>query len=340
MLEFDINEMREKYIYFANDWFKKIYEKYNSIGEDIKLKLEHGLTMSSAVANATKASGFFNDTYIDSAAVDGLLHDIGRFEQYYIAATLKDDIAVHSTSFPDHGKFGEYILKKNNYKLLREFLGENELYDDILTNIVGNHTTNTNPNYDIDITELTDVFQEYNLKAVLYSLNEELINKLIAIKLKILKEQDSLEILHQVRDGLFKPLLSSETKDYINDEAWNLFLNQEYINMASLREKGLWSCNIGLLVRYSLLYNNINFVGTLKEIIDDNLIGRVYQNQIKCVKDSNGEASTLLDPKFILARDYIELAVENLILTSPDGKIVTPESRREAKIRTLNEFNR
>ena len=55
--------------------------KISNPREDIKIKVRHGLVMSDQVANATIKSGLFNQSYVASASIDGLLHDIGRFEQ-------------------------------------------------------------------------------------------------------------------------------------------------------------------------------------------------------------------------------------------------------------------
>lgn len=341
MIKFDIDEMKNKYIDFSNSWFKKIEEKGMTLGDDIKLKLEHGLAMSDTVANTTNKSGFFNESYISSGAVDGLLHDVGRFPQYYLSGTLKDDVSKEFTGFEDHGKYGAHILIEDNNKLLRHFLGDNKEYDKVITEVVKEHTTITNQDYIYDIKDLTNLFQNYDILEVIN--NEELVNKLIALKLLVLREEDSLEILHKIRDGLWKPMISSEKDKLINDTAWDIFINQGYINMAELKAKGLWSCNVGFLLRYSLLFHNINFVGTLKNILDDDIITKIYNNQKNNTKDDQGNIitdSSLIDPKLKSAMEYTKLAIENLILTSPDGKIITSDSKEQAKIKTLNEYSK
>ena len=47
----------------------------------------------------------------------------------------------------------------------------------------------------------------------------------------------------------------------------------------------------------------------------------------------------LLDPRFKQGYDYTKLAIQSLIETSPDGIIITDESREEAKELTKNRFN-
>lgn len=333
-----INEMKEKYRLYANEWFKKMDAKGINIGTDIRLKVNHGITMSDAVMNTTINSGFFNQSYALSGAVDGLLHDVGRFPQYYLSGTLKDAESEVLTGYKDHGKYGAYYLAKDNNQLLRYFIGNNEEYDHIIKEVVGEHTTITNPNYIRDIKELTDLFQNYDINEILNSSDEDIKNKLIALKLLVLREEDSLEILHKVSDQLWRPAISSEEKDYIKDIPWNKFINFDYINMAELKKQGLWSCNVGFLLRYSLLFHNINFVGTLKSIKENDTLKRIYINQKNNVTNDNDEYITddaLIDPRLYEAYKFTELAINNLIETSVDGKVITSESREEAKEKTL-----
>ena len=334
----DVNKMKEEYISYVNEWFKKIEEKGITLGDDIKLKLNHGISMCDYVANTTSNSGFFNESYKVSGAVDDLLHDVGRFPQYYVSGTLKDDVSKELTGYLDHGRYGEYYLTKDNKQLLRRFIGENKEYDKVITEVVKEHTTILNPNYKLEIKDLTNIFQNYDINEVLSS-KEEIINKLIALKLLILREEDSLEILHKVKDGLWKPMIYSTKDKYINDEVWNIFINQGYINMAELKEKGLWSANVGFLLRYSLIFNNVNFTGTLKTLIEDNVIDTIFINQKNNSKDELGNIDLdNVDPRLEEAKNYMNLALKNLIEYSNDSKIITKEIKEEAKIKTLKQF--
>lgn len=66
---------------------------------------------------------------IELAELIGLLHDIGRFEQYKIVDKDKKE------KF-DHGKAGVEVLKKDNY--IRKYIEENT-YDDIIYTAVYEH---------------------------------------------------------------------------------------------------------------------------------------------------------------------------------------------------------
>lgn len=339
MVKFDdINSMKNKYVLYANKWFDKIQKKGMTLGDDIKIKLEHGLAMSDSVANTTLNSGFLNESYVQSGAVDGLLHDVGRFPQYFKSGTLKDLESMPKTGHMDHGRYGAYYLGKSNKELLRYFIGENTDYDKIILEIVKEHTTILNPNYKKQLQDLTNIFQNYDINEVVNA-NEDMINKLIALKLLILREEDSLEILHKIKDELWRPMISSEKEQYINDYAWNIFVNQGYLNMNELKEKGLWSPNVGFLLRYSLIFNNVNFVGTLKTLMEQDVVNQIFEKQKNNSKDKDGNIDTEnLDARLALARDYMNIAIKNMIDYSPDGKILTKESKEEAKAKTLKIF--
>lgn len=331
----DLEILKVKYKLYASDMLNSIaFVKDDSeIGDDIKLKIQHGLSMCDLVRTATINSGFFNSTYEQSAAVEGLLHDIGRFEQYLVSGTLSDEKSKKYTKYDDHGQYGKHILSRKNNELLRYFLPIKTKYDYILKEVIGQHTTISNPNYIFPIKELENLFMDYELIEVLNSNDEQIKNKLIALKLLILKEEDSMEILHKVRDGLWKPAIGAEEKYHIKDEVWKLFLNMENLNMQDLKQKGLWSCNSGFLLRYSLIYNNINFVGTLKALLQDGTIDKVYQNQINNVTNDQNEVVTdekFIDPRLKEAYEYMQEVVKELINTSPDGRIITNESRQVA----------
>lgn len=337
----NIDRVKEKFSLYVDFNLKRIAEKGLELTDSIEIKKPHSFAMCDAVASTTAKSGLFNESYVDSAAIDGLLHDVGRFKQFLLSGTLSDASSKPYIGFNDHGQYGAHLLENNNYALLRYFIGNIDEYYKVITEVVREHTNITNDNYKVDIQDLVDIFPNYDIEEVLRSNNEDLINKLIALKLLIVREEDSLEIFHKIRDGLWKPTISSEKDKFIHPDIWNLFLNQEYINMNELKEKGIWTCNAGFLLRYGLLLRNINFVGTLKTLLEDDIINKTYRMQTNNVTDDKGNLvidETLKDPLLVQARDYINLAIRNLIETSQDGKIITSESRSYAKQKTLKEF--
>ena len=184
-----MEELKLKYLEYCRKYMQLIALKYPNATEDIKLKENHGLSMETGVRDLTIKSRMLNESYATSASIEGLLHDIGRFPQYLLSGTLKDTDSKKYTGFEDHGEYGRYMLLKNGKELLRYFLPEETPYDKVLVDVVGEHTKLRNPNYMYDIRELENIFANYSLDEILKSGNTELLNKLISLKIKLLKEK-------------------------------------------------------------------------------------------------------------------------------------------------------
>lgn len=330
----------EQKLFLINQQYGRYLSENNSLNHQynaVQTKTQHGLSMMDGVEKATVLSNMFNETYQLSAAIEGCLHDIGRFEQFVVSGTLIDRDSEPFTGVIDHGIYGKILLLKNNKELLRYFLEQSSPYDHILTEIIGEHTKVTNPEYMLSITQLANIFNNYSFEEVINSNCEDIINKLIALKLKVLREIDSLEILQNVISGIWKPLIGYENIYHANREIFEKFKNFEKIDMKSWKEAGKWTPNSGFLLRYGLLTYNVNFVGTLKQFIEQDGFTKIFDQTKANVTNDNGEYMILNDPLLFEAQEYIKIAVKNLIETS-DGVLITPESREEAKQLTLKMY--
>ena len=92
----------------CKDEFLKYTEKYNLSNEKLKRKQLHSLRVmkkSRIIAQSLKLS----EEEIQIATLIGLLHDIGRFEQYTKYNTFSDHNSI------DHAELGIRILQENNY---------------------------------------------------------------------------------------------------------------------------------------------------------------------------------------------------------------------------------
>lgn len=333
-----IDTLQGKYKLYGVEMLNRI-NRIHTAGEDIILKVHHGISMSGTVRDLTENSKFFNASYFESSAVDGLLHDIGRFEQYLLSGTLKDYDSKTITGYEDHGQYGKHVLLRNNGELLQYFIPDSRAYDRIITEVVGEHTTISNPNYYIPLNVLEDIFTSYGLDEILRSQKEDIFNKLVALKLLIVREADSLELLQNIKDGLWSPRISGEEYNYIHSDIWKQFTNFERIDMAKLKSQGIWTCNAGFLLRYSLLFRNMNFVGTLQTIMDDHIVDEVFNRQTSNITNDAGQVVSDVDPKIKEAYEFTKLALANLIETSEDGKILTMESKEKAKQKTKKMFD-
>ena len=322
---------QKQYIRYAEAKFHLIKQKYGNIAQDISLKLPHGIAMMNATERISRRSGLFNDTYYLSSALDGCFHDIGRFEQYYQMGSLNDALLEKKSGIKDHGNLGKKILLANDCSFLKEIVPEGKEYWNVFYEVIGEHTTVRNHNYQYPISSLTHSFQDFSLEEVLKSRRKEKINQLIALKIAILQEADSLEIFSNIMNGRWTPFLSSNPKNFVADDVWNDFMNFHLIDMKKYKDKGSWTANSGFLLRYSLLVRKTNFVATLKDFQEENGFQRIWQKTVSTIKDGQNQPSSRIDSKLIEAQKYIQLAVHNLILTSPDGFLITKDSREEAK---------
>ncbi len=76
------------------------------------------------------------ESNIQLAELIGLLHDIGRFEQYKIFNKNTENKVLDDTQKFDHGKAGVEVLKKDGY--IRRYI-EESTYDDIIFTAIYEH---------------------------------------------------------------------------------------------------------------------------------------------------------------------------------------------------------
>lgn len=107
--------------------FIKYAEKYDMSVFEIQNKQKHSLRVMEISNKIAKALNLSEDD-IELATLIGLLHDIGRFEQFTQYHTFKDAFSF------DHGNYGEQILQKD----MRNYIDSDE-YDDIIKIAVRNH---------------------------------------------------------------------------------------------------------------------------------------------------------------------------------------------------------
>lgn len=330
------DEFREKYIAYANQQFRLIKERQGKLGDDIHLKLQHGLSMMVSNEEITKKSGLFNETYYLSSALEGCGHDIGRFAQYYASGTLKDADSKKFTGCKDHGNLGRKVLKADNKELLRFFLPTPSYYDKIFLEVIGEHTKIRNPQYFYSIADLGNIFQNLSLEEVVYSKDVNLKSKLIALKTKLLQEVDSIELLQNIINQSYTPKISNRKENFATKEVWDDFIHFRYIDIAYHKLRNTWTSNCGFLLRYGLLTHQMNLVGTLKQFQESNSFQKLWERTENSVVDD----VTLDDPLLKEAQSFIQLAVCNLIACSFDGLLITPDSRLKAKEKTLREWGR
>lgn len=113
----------------AKKEFLEYTNKYDITNISIERKIGHSIRVMEISAKIAENLDLTQEQ-IELAALIGLLHDIGRFEQMKRYNTFKDLKSI------DHGDLGVEILKKDNY--IRSFIKE-EIYDEIILKAIKNH---------------------------------------------------------------------------------------------------------------------------------------------------------------------------------------------------------
>lgn len=177
--------------------FTNYTNNYLEYGEMIELKINHTLRVVDLCERIAKSLNL-NDEEIYISKVIGLLHDIGRFEQWKQYNTFRDKDSV------DHADFGVEILKKDNF--IRKFIKEDK-YDDIILKSILYHNKYSVP-------------EDFDEKESLFA--------------KLIRDADKIDILYMRSTQELKIDID---ENIINDDIYNTLINKETINIKSIKTK-------------------------------------------------------------------------------------------------------
>lgn len=111
------------------DMFYKYVSNYEMDNDKIKLKYDHSIRVMELSSEYAKKLGWNNED-IFIAKIIGLLHDLGRFEQFKVYGTFDDVVSI------DHANYSvEQLFDKGEIK---KFVATRE-YDDIIRLAIKNH---------------------------------------------------------------------------------------------------------------------------------------------------------------------------------------------------------
>lgn len=113
----------------AIEEFKKYTNNYLDYGDMIELKINHTLRVVDICENIAKSINL-SEEEIEISKIIGLLHDIGRFEQWKTYKTFSDIKSI------DHADYGVKLLEKDNY--LEKYL-KNDKYKEIVLKSIKYH---------------------------------------------------------------------------------------------------------------------------------------------------------------------------------------------------------
>lgn len=170
----------------AENEFLKYTNKFDLKNPNIERKVHHSIRVSRISEEIAKGLNL-SDEEIVLAMLIGILHDIGRFEQFTVYKTYNDLKSI------DHGSLGVNILTENNY--IRKYILDNE-YDNIILNAIKNHN-------------------QLKIEASL-SKKEELFAKII-------RDADKIDIIYEATEIFWKDEVSDVEKQKISDEVFKEF---------------------------------------------------------------------------------------------------------------------
>lgn len=177
--------------------FIKYTENYKTYGEKITLKIRHSMRVKDICIEIAKSLNL-NDEDIELAGLCGLLHDIGRFEQWKKFQKYEDKSTI------DHGNYGYRVLKKDNY--IRNF--------------------NKNPRNDSIILKAVKYHNKYQI-AKNMTKREKLFTN-------ITRDADKLDLLYLYKINVFH--VDSENKAF-NDKVYQNILDKKLVSKDLVESK-------------------------------------------------------------------------------------------------------
>lgn len=221
----------------SKDEFMKYTNNYDIENENIDRKIYHSLRVMEISKKIATNMGLENEK-IELATLIGLLHDIGRFEQFKIYQTYSDLESI------DHGDLGADILKQNNF--IRNFIKESK-YDEIILKSVQNHNK--------------------------YKIADDL-NKEEKLFCKIVRDADKIDILYEAIEIFWKNGREEIQNDLISDKVYNEFLNKKLIK----KNKNMKKNGIDKLVLMLAFVFDINFHESLEILKKEDYLNKILNN--------------------------------------------------------------
>ena len=181
----------------AIEEFKNYTNNYLDYGEMITLRISHTLRVVDYCERIAKSLNLTEEE-VEIAKIIGLLHDIGRFEQWKQYNTFVDRNSI------DHADFGVEVLLKDNY--IRKYIKDDK-YDEIILNSIKYHNKYEIPS---DLDEKNTLFA------------------------KLIRDADKIDILYLRVIGELKTEVDDNP---INETIYNTLMNKKSIDRKDLKTK-------------------------------------------------------------------------------------------------------
>lgn len=230
--------------------FKNYTSSYDSSDEMINLKINHTYRVMN---NCEELAKYLNldEEKTNISKLIGLLHDIGRFEQWKRYHTFSDKDSI------DHADLGVSILNNNNY--IRKFISDDK-YDDLILTSIKNHNKYIIPN----------------------NLNEE---KLLFTKL--IRDADKIDILYLY---VIKEINLELDDECFNDIVFNSLMNRRNVDKRDIKTKtDRLSVSLGFIfdINYKKSFEILKEKNYINIIIDqyiDKTSNKKFKEQLESIR--------------------------------------------------------
>lgn len=230
--------------------FMNYTNNYLEYGEMITLKINHTLRVVELCEKIAKSINL-NEEETHIAKIIGLLHDIGRFEQWMKYHTFSDSKSI------DHALLGVEILKKDNY--LRKYIKDDK-YDDIILKSI-----------------------EYHNKFIVPNNLSEQENKFV----KLIRDADKIDILYLYVDKE----VNLELDEEFTDSTYKLLLDGKSVSRPDIKTKtDRLSISLGFIFdinyKYSFEYlKNVNYYNEIIDYYKSKLNNEVFKKQLEEIRN-------------------------------------------------------
>ena len=233
----------------AIEEFKKYTKDYLEYGKMMTLKINHTFRVVENCEKIAKSLNMSNEE-IEVAKIIGLLHDIGRFEQWKKYNNFRDYETV------DHAELGIEILKENNY--IRKYI-EDDKYDDIILTSIKYHNKLTIPD------NLTEEERKFA---------------------KLIRDADKIDILYLYIDKEIDLELDNE----FTEDTYKTLLEGKIVSRPSLKTKtDRLSVALGFIfdINYQYSFKDLKEKDYYNQIIDyykNKLDNDKFKNQLEEIR--------------------------------------------------------
>ena len=239
----NVEKAIEEFIIYTNP--------YIELSDNCTLKIDHTLRVVKLCEDIAKSLNLSNEE-VEIAKMIGLLHDIGRFEQWKRFETFNDTKGI------DHADLGVEILTTNNY--IRKYYSDDK-YDEIVLSAIAFHNKYKLPD---DLNEKEELFS------------------------KIIRDADKIDILYLYTTGHIN--IDTENQK-MTDKVYNDLLNKNEIKREDrINKADILSVSLGFIFDINFdksfeILKDKNYINTEIDIYEGKTNNSEYINQLEEIRN-------------------------------------------------------